>query len=70
MIKSRNETFAAKFQRNLRSNAEQLKSARKKLKSAITVAKNKWILKQCEQLNDAVSGGKGTKSPWGIVAVL
>ena len=70
LIKSRNDAFNAYTARSTRSSHKKLKGARKKVKSAVTAAKNSWLMEKCRDLNEAVGAKRGTKSCWDTVSLL
>ena len=71
LIKARNEAFNAySSARVTRSTKKRLREARKKVKTAVTEAKNKWLMTQCKKLNEAAGARRGTKSCWDTVSLL
>ena len=70
LVEKRNSAMSAAFQRRTRLSTQKLREARYVLKSAISSAKNEWILKQCKAMNDASSGHGGTKACWDTLTVL
>ena len=70
LIQKRNLAMAAVFKRSTRMNTQKLRDARRLLKSAVAVAKNEWILQQCNTINEATAGRGGTKVCWDTLSVL
>ena len=70
LIEKRNAAMSTAFQRRTRLGTQKLREARHLLKSAVTSAKNEWIFKQCQIINDASSGHGGTKACWDTLSVL
>ena len=70
LIQERNFAMAAVFKRSTRMSTQNLREARRLVKSSVTVAKNEWILEQCNTINDATSGRGGTKVCWDTISVL
>ena len=68
LIEERNRAMELVFTRRLRSNTMRLKNARKLLKSAVSKAKNDWILSQCHTMNDIST--RGTKEHWDTLGRL
>ena len=70
LIEERNSAISAKIYRNTRSTTNRVRRARKKLKSAVSRAKNKWILNVCKKLNESSASRKGTKVCWDSIKRL
>lgn len=71
LIKARNDAFNAyTSSRVTRSTKQRLTEARKKVKNAVTAAKNKWLIDKCKRLNEAAGARRGTKSCWDTVSLL
>ena len=70
LIEERNAAVSAKIIRNTRSNTNRLRCTRKKLKSAISKAKNNWISDVCTNLNESAASRKGTKVSWDSIKRL
>ena len=67
LIAKRNSALVASFERKTRSYTHQLRDARKALKSAVSKAKNNWIVSKCNLINDACTSRRGTKESWNIL---
>ena len=63
LVEERNIAMSSYFKHRTRSYTAQLRTARKKLKTAVSAAKNKWIQEKCKMMND---GGmeRGTGQFW------
>ena len=70
LIEERNLAISAKINRNTRSTTMRLRKARKKLKTAISKAKNDWIANVCNTLNQSSASRKGTKICWDSIKRL
>lgn len=70
LVERRNEAMTASFGRRTRSSTMRLRNARKELKSAISKAKNAWIVSKCTAINDASSSRCGTKECWDVLGEL
>ena len=63
LVAERNLAMSAFFKNRTRSYTTRLRAARKKLKSAVADAKNKWIQEKCRKMNEA-STQRGTAQCW------
>ena len=70
LIEKRNSALSLKISRPTRSSSQRSGKIRKELKSAINTAKNKWISRICNKLNESASSEKGTKECWDKVRAL
>ena len=70
LINARNQAMKRQFDRHTRSHTKTVKATRKALKSAVSKAKNDWILSQSKTANDAKVGKGGTKQCWDAVNKL
>ena len=68
LIDERNKALMRKIDRPLRSTVKKLQTVRKRLKKAVSKAKNEWILAQCNELNRVPK--EGTKRFWDTVNKL
>ena len=58
------------FQYPLRSNVQELRTARKELKKAVTKAKNDWISANCDSVNIIFVSKGGAKMFWDNIKKL
>ncbi|XP_066923905.1 uncharacterized protein [Clytia hemisphaerica] len=65
LIDERNKALMRKIDRPLRSTVKKLQTVRKRLKKAVSKAKNEWIQAQCNELNRVPK--EGTKRFWDTV---
>jgi hypothetical protein len=70
LIEARNKACAQVFKKRTRACSECLKTARKKLKSAVMSSKNAWISKQCDTINTSFAARNGTKEAWDTLGKL
>ena len=70
LIEARNAAVAQNFGRKMRSKTEKVRLCRKNLKRAVAQARDKWIIKECEKLNENVLQQRGTKPAWDAVGKL
>ena len=63
LVEERNIAMSSYFKHRTRSYTARLRTARKKLKTAVSAAKNNWIQEKCKMMND---GGmvRGTGQCW------
>lgn len=67
LVEKRNAAMSATFERRTRSSTQRLRTARKELQSAVSRAKNKWIVSKCKAISEASSSRGGTKECWDVL---